>query len=360
MKTGPHNVAAPRFQLISCTADPIETLMAVWITSRPSQYVRFLDWVEGRWNRRIPTAYDVKEGMGYYEIWTGELELAESKGASAEYLSQRRTWRDAIGLTPRDVEEVFKKVVAMDIPVSECVHLTWGFENMPITWREQAVRERQHGFWMTSSREFSQADFFDEGRFLVAPSVEQDDLRLNIVQGAYKLLQQGYRDLIEMGVPQEDARNILPCGLTHNGTMFETLRTLMRTVSKRSCWIAQVDLWGPVVQGVAKELRQVHPLLGLIITPPCFRRFSDDYQGCKFVGINENRCEGRDPYMPCPIYLEREVESPATPEEVWGDIVRDAPEREPYLATAKRHLPIWGRVWGRNPVTGKLFSGELK
>jgi len=215
-------------------------------------------------------------------------------------------------ITEQEVEEVFKKVSAMSIPVSESIHITWGFTSMPIEWREQAVRKRQWGFWLTSMREFGMDDFVTAGRYAppVPGAVSEDNGGLEFFHDFMKQIETAYNKLkYEYGWPQEIARKVIPSCATHNGTMFSTFRTLLDTLASRSCWVAQVDLWAPILTGMIRDLKRKHPLLGMIVSPPCFDRYSEEYKGCKYKLINENRLSEKDPYAPCPLYCMNE-ESP--------------------------------------------------
>lgn len=370
--TNPAQTGDPYFHLVSCTENPVETLMAEWITSRPTQYEKFLEWNFERTGRRIPTALDVQNALRF---------------SDREYQTAQEV-KDLVGLTQEDVDEVFKKVIAMSIPVSECIHFTWGFTGMPISWREQAVRKRQWGFWLTSMREFSMSGYVDQERVdiplhhreayedartkrslsevgdsLAVLQTQADRLGEESSAGEFlydllQVMQWGYDELIKRGMTQEDARCIIPLSAKHNGSMFSNLRTLLDTTKSRSCWIAQVDLWAPVLTGMVRDLQKVHPLLAHIISPPCFDRYSDKYKGCAYELINENRMGTEDPFMPCPIYSSREsfqdLDFGTDVEKLWEHLVSQAPERESYLAAAKRHLPIWGQIWNRDPVTGRL------
>lgn len=348
----------PSFFLISSTELPLETLAAVWINSRPTLYKPFLDFLEENEGRRTPTARDI-----------------------ARYL-------DTEHLPMTMVIELLQTVATMSIPVSECISFTWGWESMAVAYREQAVRKRTVGFWITSAREFGMQDFVDQGRFTIPPSLEDlDDEKstrgIAIFMALYEHAQEAYRQLIDpeiVGITQEDARLVIPSGACHNGTMFTNLRTLMEMTSSRSCWIAQVDLWAPVLRAISNELRALHPMLGIVITPPCFKPGGNEYLGCKYKKINTGRSASPpdDPYMPCPIYINNEPavaaellqqngastdvsqassrlpsqEGAALHDVIWQAIAHTSPNRAPYAQQAKRHLPIWQEIWGRS-ATGK-------
>lgn len=320
----------PSFGLISCTESPLETLFAGWVQSRPSQYPRIFEYMEEN---------------GYGDIVTADIIYCAIL--------------DEV-VTEEDVKSVFKNVSAMSIPVSESIHFTWGFTSMPIEWREQAVRKRQWGFWLTSMREFGMDDFVDAGRY--APPVEgsvPDNGGLEFFHDFMKEIQNAYNKLKhEYEWPQEIARKLIPSCATHDGTMFSSFRTLVETLESRSCWIAQLDLWAPVLTGIVNSLKDKHPLLGLIVSPPCFDRYSDEYKGCAYKLINENRLTGKDPYAPCPIYCHHDVnlhrESSSDNLHDWLDVMNRAGTKPSYFTQGQRLLPIWSDIWNRDPFTGKL------
>lgn len=353
-------ISQPSFKLTSCTEDPIETLFAEWAQSRPTQYPELFDWLEKHRpdSGGVVTANHVKEILANWD-------LLES-GAADHMLVGGKDGIDEAPITRDQVEEVFKKVTAMSIPVSECIHFSWGFTSLPIEWREQSVRKRQWGFWLTSMREFGMDDFVSGGRY--APPVEgavpEDNGGLEFFHDFMRSVEVAYNKLKhEFGWPQEIARKVIPLCATHNGTMFSNFRTLLDTLSSRGCFIAQVDLWAPVLTGMVSELRKKHPLLGMIVSPPCFDRYSNEYKGCKYKLINENRLTEKDPYAPCPLYCMNEegastpfagVLNPQDTVDQWIRIMEAANVQPQYIQQGKRLLPIWQEIWGRDPFTGEL------
>lgn len=323
----------PEFKLISCTKDPVETLFAVWVQSRPTQYRELLEYIRNTSDYRgVVTPVYIK-----HAIRNGQLSL-------------------------ESVSEVFKRVSAMSIPVTESIHFTWGFTNLPIEWREQAVRKRQWGLWVTSMREFGMDDFVTDGRWTPpvrgAISPEAELYLSNFMDE----IEAAYNKLKSMGVPQEIARKIVPLCASHNGAMFSNFRTLLDTLSSRSCWIAQIDLWSPVLRGIVDSLKRIDPLLGMIISPPCFDRYSNEFKGCKYKLINQNRLSGKDPYAPCPLYCYHEPEAePSASESLvrptgrhWLSLMENAKVAPEYISQGHRLLPIWSDIWQRDPYTGCL------
>lgn len=332
-------VEQPTFGLISCTEDPIETVFAAWVQSRPTQYPELLKWIDEYYpgNNGVVTAKHVKRALEYSEQF------------------DRMTDPEPV-LTYDDVTNVFKDVTAMSIPVTESVHLTWGFKSMPIEWREQAVRKRQWGFWLTSMREFGMDDFVSSGRFAPpASDAVPDNGGVEFFYDFLRSCETAYNELKDKyGWPQEIARKVIPLCATHNGTAFSTLRVLLDTLAARSCWIAQVDLWAPVLTGIVSDLKRKGHFLGLVVSPPCFPRFSDEFTGCKFRTINKNRLTGDDPYAPCPLYCMNELSYADSDEGSWLRLLKKIGTQEQYITQGRRHLKVWSDIWHRDPFTGAL------
>ena len=321
------NTKQPEIRLISCTEDPVESLFACWAQSRPTQYKELFKYMDEQ---------------GYGTVVDKDIVANAVEDGVLSY---------------EDVTQVFKQVIAMSIPVTESISMTWGFSNLPIEWREQAVRKRQWGFWLTSMREFGMDDFVTDGRW--TPAAEPIPPEAEKFLADFMLqVEKAYVKLKELGAPQEVARKVVPLCASHNGTMFSNFRTLLDTLSSRSCWISQITLWGPVIEGMVRELSQVHPLLGSVVSPPCFDRFSDDYKGCKYVLINENRLSGKDPYAPCPIYSSYQKPFPELKNdyESWLELMQQSGVGPVYVDQGKDLIQIWKRIWNRNPFTGALLS----
>ena len=97
-------------------------------------------------------------------------------------------------------------------------------------------------------------------------------------------------------------------------------------VRKRSCWIAQTDLWEPIVSQLLTILGKDKVML------PC-----DDGK-CRFIRDNDLRKAGHDPSPPCPVLakIEKEKMLPAHAEEAktyaarrphtdfWMKVIQDA------------------------------------
>jgi len=326
----------PSVKLISNTWIPIETLFAVWAQSRPTQYPELFKWLAGS---RTETYQPSPSPELIGSVLTA-VSVSEARAARV--------------ITQEEIYSAFKTIAAMDLPITESIHFTWGFSDLPIEWREQAVRKRQWGFWLTSMREFTMEDFYTDGHYADPPEGTVSEESLKFFHGTLESIQTAYRHLQDhYGWSPEKARKVIPLCATHNGTMFSNLRTLLNTVSSRTCWIAQIDLWGPFVLSMVKSLGEIDPMLGNIISPPCFKRFEEDFLGCKYEGINENRCSGKDMYAPCPLYV-AQIEGATRAESQYSVFTTNWGTEDKFVKDALRLIPTWESIWNRDPFTGKL------
>ncbi len=285
----------PSAELISHTKDPLGTLFCIWQQSRTNAEINSPDAYE------LAFKYPEQEFDDLYLKWGG--------------------------ITTKQVRDTVKQLISEDVPVTECIHFTFMLRNIPVSLREQLVRHRigvQVGplqgldqipelgastFWSQTSRMVSQSDFFDENRYTIPDSI-QDDPPDTSVSGRERLhkytlhmrrTQETYNELISMGVPMEDARQVLPLAATQTMTWTLSLKSLTHIIGKRACWIAQLGLWGPLITSMINEMcGKVSPLFRSIVSPPCISR--GKYTSCPIELVNKARMSGEDPYPACPIY----------------------------------------------------------
>jgi len=222
-----------------------------------------------------------------------------------------------------DAVELFDKIIAQRIPIGEHINFVFMLENVSVSFREQMVRHRigthvgenfgvdivpdlaGSSWWSQSMRIQDMSHFCENGNFRIPQTVK--DLGPEAVQGWKEdmgKIQGMYADWLDMGVPMEDARDLIPLGATHRISWSLNLAALQHVIGKRSCWILQAGLWFPVIKGMVEELRtKVDPLLGNLANPPCLNSCKD-FGGCVFNLENERRVDGSDAHHACPLYLE--------------------------------------------------------
>lgn len=219
--------------------------------------------------------------------------------------------------------ELFRSIMSQEVPVMENVWFTFMMEDVPVAWREQAVRHRigtRYGdnygvdlyagddasFWSQSMRIQSMANFANEGKYHIPPTVDAIQGAEAVYASAMGTIEWAYRELVETyNVPMEDARNLIPLGATHRISMTINLRALKGIIGKRGCWILQMGLWGPVIKSMIDELvHKVDPIFRELVEPPCVT--AGVFNECKFKLENERRVDGRDDMPICPLYWSSE------------------------------------------------------
>lgn len=294
-----------RVHLASCTEDPIGTIVRLWRASR--------------------------ETVPYEAIDEARYSLEHN----AEDL------------------ELFRNVVQLGLPVTENVVFNFVLEDVPISWREQAVRHRigvHYGdnfgvdivpdggtgitFWSQTMRVQDMSTFAEDGRYYTPDTILEHEEALSTYHQAMDDIEAAYYQLVGYGIPREDARQLIPLGATHRISMSINLRALQNIIGKRGCWISQSNLWMPVIRGMVDALaEEVHPIFREMVYPPCIE--GGVFAGCKFKHENERRVDGRDAMPVCPLY--------------WTHHVRPAPEEAvpPLFQEVQGRTPEYADLWGQ-------------
>jgi len=229
---------------------------------------------------------------------------------------------------PEDIETdvgLFQKIVDSKISIAEMVDFVFVLENVSIAFREQMVRHRigvkqddrvgvdvvpnlaDSSFWGQSMRILDLSKFAENGYYEIPESVRKREDSRVLYEDMMFCLEETYNKLIQMGIPTEDARMVLPLATTQRITWKLNLSSILHIVGKRGCWIPQLGFWGPVIKGMVRELKEkVHPMFAGIIAPPCMS--GGKFKQCLFKLDNERRIRGEDETTPCPLYLREHLD----------------------------------------------------
>jgi thymidylate synthase (FAD) len=320
----------PKVTLLTWTKDPLETVYAVWCMSKSEAPLLSTDAVK---------AHVAKE----------------------------------------EIEKLFAAVIAQQIPVGAHIDFVFAIENVSISWREQAVRhtigttaspERlgadmvmldtlpdiaDSRWWSQSMRIQDMRNFASAGHYRLPQSLEGNDTALQLYHNFMKEAQTTYRGLQALGVPLEDAREVLPLAVQHRISWRLNINSLQHIVGKRSCWILQQGIWGPVIEGMISELAtKVHPIFRELATPPCIT--GDNFTGCVYMEECRRRIDGEDALPPCPLHFNYH-ELTAGQRGMLPLLLNqiEIPMRQQMIERAEQYV----HFWGRDPFTGeRLLSGE--
>lgn len=273
-------MSQPHVSLIDHSPFPLETLYAFWHASRTDTATLTA--------REIHAAY-----------------------TSSKRVNERIAPRFYVGPSTSDTEPFWQyfdrevqQIAHLDFPLKEAIIFSFVFTNVTITWREQAVRQRRATPWSQTSRTRPLENFADKGWFEEPKAIREHDLLHNMYDAIIHDVQDFYRMALVEGVNREDARCLQPTSQTHRICFAYNGRVLEQTMEDRLCFIAQQELWGPIVRQMKQLVMNVDPRLAVLFHPPCIK--GGKYRYCPVEHENQRRMDGRDPYGPCPMWAMHE------------------------------------------------------
>jgi hypothetical protein len=296
-----------------------------------------------------------------YGVWEQSKSLAPLR--SPEQI------RDEVD--PQEVRNTFRAVVQQRIPVGEHIDFVFILEDVCIAFREQMVRHRigtkpsperlgvdiipdlaESSWWAQSMVIQDMGTYADRSSYQVPESMREhaDSQHLiNVLDGVHDVIQSAYNAFTAAGIPREDARTVIPLGALHRISWKLNMSSLLHIIAKRSCWVLQLSFWGPVIQGMIRELAtKVDPIFRELATPPCIkinRDGSDKFTGCVLQEEARRRITGEDEMPPCPLHLTHH-------EKMSVSDIMDPLKGLNQLTEFKRKLPLYQEHWGRDPFTG--------
>lgn len=233
-----------------------------------------------------------------YEIWCRAKDIPiEPRGSWDPPFTQNLKRREA-------EVETFRKLVFDYTQIPEMVSFTWWLEGVPRAFFDQVVRHRKTSMFARSQRVRLQKDFADKGEYLTTSECAKDNMREVVYDLAMRQSEKAYNELLELGVPAEDARGVLPLHLRTGFAWGTSLRDLTETFRTRTCHLLQQEYWAPIAKRMRRYLRDIDPELEVIFKPPCQRG-----AGCVSTHDAELRvkavAEGRTDMHPCRIWTDQ-------------------------------------------------------
>ena len=235
------------------------------------------------------------------------VKLVEISGCSPEAFA--KVWTIAKDDTPyEDIKplspELHDKFMSADIPPQEYINMIWSIEGMPRAFWDQLDRCRLASFWEQSARVIDLSTFAKEGRYWMSEQINADPLARKCYEETMRMIEMGYENLVNLGVPVEEARGVIPLHILTRGTMCINLRALKGLIKNRVCFVCQGSYWLPVIDGIIRELKNWIPerTLKSLVNLPCYTSGS-----CPIEGSVLQRISGEDPNPVCPVYVKRFV-----------------------------------------------------
>ena len=164
-------------------------------------------------------------------------------------------------------EKALPRVIAMGhLSVVEHAAFTFSVEGASRSLTHQLVRHRIASFSQQSQRYVS----MEGAGFVIPHTVEADPEAEGLYKETMERIWAAYARLVELGVPNEDARYVLPNGCTTNITITMNARELLHFFSLRCCSRAQWEIREMACQ-MLELCRKVSPLIFKDAGPTCVR-----------------------------------------------------------------------------------------
>jgi thymidylate synthase (FAD) len=170
------------------------------------------------------------------------------------------------GLTDAAAAKLIRKIIALGhLSVLEHASFTFGIEGISRVTSHQLVRHRIASWSQRSQRYVRHSE---AGEVVVPPSVAADPTLEAAFAKASRAAFAAYRSLLAAGVPAEDARYLLPNGITTSLVMTMNARELRHFISLRTCNRAQWEI-RDVAIGLLRLCREAAPALFADAGPGC-------------------------------------------------------------------------------------------
>ena len=192
-----------------------------------------------------------------------------SSSSGASELSQK--------LTTEQVGSLLRQLLSSGhLSPFEHVSFTFEIDGISRVTSHQLVRHRLASYTQQSQRFVSlkRLDYITPPTISAHPMINSQ--YLEAVQTAYQL----YGNMLEAGIPAEDARYILPQAITTRLIMTMNARELMHACSLRLCLRAQWEIV-QLFQIIKEEVQKVTPNIGAELKPKCYRLgYCDERESC--------------------------------------------------------------------------------
>ena len=183
-------------------------------------------------------------------------------------------------LSHYNAQEIFKDICKTELQGAfEFAHFNFQISGVSRAFQQQLTRTRLAAYSAESLR-------FTEAGMEVLAGPHMNEEQLAWYKNGIDSIDKVYHDLLDMGVPIEDARGILPLNVLSKIGMSVSYKTLIHMSRVRMCYQSQKGEWGPVFQAMYTLLHDIDPLLCQPLGAFC-----DHGQACPFGSKLDRKCE---------------------------------------------------------------------
>jgi len=186
--------------------------------------------------------------------------------AMAAKLTHSKTKPEALDKTSeKELDVILKQVLNLGhTSVIEHTNFTFAISDVSRSLTHQLVRHRIASYAQQSQRYVD----FKEPCYITPPKIEKS----NVMKRAYNLTMENiwkeYNKLLEMGIPAEDARFVLPNAACTNIIVTMNARSLINFFELRCCLHAQWEI-RQLANKMLKEVKKIAPTIFKNAGPTC-------------------------------------------------------------------------------------------
>jgi thymidylate synthase (FAD) len=180
-------------------------------------------------------------------------------------------------MTPDYASRMIKQLIsAGHLSPLEHASFTFSLEGISRACSHQLVRHRLASYSQQSQRFVH----LKEPKFVTPPSFSTNPQMRARYQEMMKKAHQFYQEMLQAGMPMEDARYILPGGMETNLVMTMNTRELLHAAALRLCPRSQWEIVG-LFEKIKAEIERVAPTIGEELRPKCYKlTYCDEPKSC--------------------------------------------------------------------------------
>lgn len=159
----------------------------------------------------------------------------------------------------------------------EHIQISFAISNVSRACTHQLVRHRHMSFSQKSQRYVKEKGQFD---YIIPPTIEKNPELKEKFEQFMSDISNKYQELVEAGIPAEDARFVLPNATASSMVASLNLREMIHLANLRLCSRAQYEI-RTLVKMMCDELSKQEPWLKDYLVPKCVRLgFCDEDKCC--------------------------------------------------------------------------------
>lgn len=202
--------------------------------------------------------------------------------AAALYMTRGQI-KNISEIPQQEAEYVFEETTKSKLTAMwEFVSFMFLIDDATRAFTHQLVRHRIGTSFMQESMRITDKGTF---RYFVPKTIEGDPKALLKYNGTMSKISDGYRELIDMGIPIEDARGVLPQNVYTRTYFGATYRALYGMAEQRLCLQAQREFRNFMVM-IKREIATVSPQMAKMLQPICVHTGN-----CEFASDFDRECE---------------------------------------------------------------------